>query len=188
MSNEQRLDQLRQQAWKEGVVAGKGVDVAGGPIPRKPGYYGQPVVKPPVWTWQVPLYFFFGGIAGMSAVIASGAIIFHHFDLALAAMWIVSPIATCLFVALALVYYARMSLAMAVGMLAMAALMIIPVPLLGENALLIAAVVFVLAWIGQFIGHAVEGRKPKFLQDLQFLLIGPAWILRFVYRGVGIRY
>ena len=81
-----------------------------------------------------------------------------------------------------------MSLAMAVGMLAMAALMIIPVPLLGENALLIAAVVFVLAWIGQFIGHAVEGRKPKFLQDLQFLLIGPAWILRFVYRGVGIRY
>ena len=107
---------------------------------------------------------------------------------ALAAMWIVSPIATCVFVALALVYYARMSLAMAVGMLAMAALMIIPVPLLGENALLIAAVVFVLAWIGQFIGHAVEGRKPKFLQDLQFLLIGPAWILRFVYRGVGIRY
>ena len=88
MSNEQRLDQLRQQAWKEGVVAGKGVDVAGGPIPRKPGYYGQPVVKPPVWTWQVPLYFFFGGIAGMSAVIASGAIISHHFDLALAAMWI----------------------------------------------------------------------------------------------------
>ena len=107
---------------------------------------------------------------------------------ALAAMWIVSPIATCLFVALALVYYARMSPAMAVGMLAMAALMIIPVALLGENALLIAAVVFVLAWIGQFIGHAVEGRKPKFLQDLQFLLIGPAWILRFVYRGVGIRY
>src|SRR5437867_11723030 len=88
MSNEQRLDQLRQQAWKEGVVAGKGVDVVGGPIPRKPGYYGQPVVKPPVWTWQVPLYFFMGGIAGMSAVIASGAVIFHHVDLARAAMWL----------------------------------------------------------------------------------------------------
>ena len=85
--SEKRLEELREQAWKEGVVAGKGVDVAGGPIPRKPGYYGQPVVKPPVWTWQVPLYFFFGGIAGMSAVIASGAIIFHHSDLALAAMW-----------------------------------------------------------------------------------------------------
>jgi hypothetical protein len=86
--SEKRLEELREQAWKEGVVPGKGVDVAGGPIPRKPGYYGQPVVKPPVWTWQVPLYFFMGGIAGMSAVIASGAIIFHHVDLARAAMWL----------------------------------------------------------------------------------------------------
>jgi len=106
----------------------------------------------------------------------------------LAGMWILTPIATCIFVALALVYYARMSLPMAIGMLAMAALMIIPVPLLGERAPWVAVAVFVLAWIGQFIGHAIEGRKPKFLQDLQFLLIGPAWILRFVYRGVGIRY
>ena len=86
--SEKRLEELREQAWKEGVVPGKGVDVAGGPIPHKPGYYGQPVVKPPVWTWQVPLYFFFGGIAGMSAVIATGAVLFHHVDLALAAMWV----------------------------------------------------------------------------------------------------
>jgi len=86
--SEKRLEELREQAWKEGVVADKGVDVAGGPIPRKPGYYGQAVVKPPVWTWEVPLYFFFGGMAGMSAVIASGAIIFHHVDVALAAMWV----------------------------------------------------------------------------------------------------
>jgi hypothetical protein len=86
--SEKRLEELREQAWKDGVVPGKGVDVAGGPIPRKPGYYGQAVVKPPVWTWQVPLYFFFGGIAGMSAVLASGGVIFHHVDLARAAMWV----------------------------------------------------------------------------------------------------
>jgi polysulfide reductase-like protein len=86
--SEKRLEQLREKAWQEGVVPGRGVDVVGGPIPRKPGYYGQPVVKPPVWTWEVPLYFFFGGIAGMAAVIASGAIIFHHVDLARAAMWL----------------------------------------------------------------------------------------------------
>src|SRR5438067_8645906 len=86
--NEKRLEELREQAWKQGVVPGKGVDVAGGPIPRKPGYYGQPVVKPPVWTWEIPIYFFMGGIAGMSAVIASGAITFHHVDLARAAMWL----------------------------------------------------------------------------------------------------
>jgi hypothetical protein len=87
-ASEQRLEQLRQKAWQEGVVPGRGVDVVGGPIPRKPGYYGQPVVKPPVWTWEVPLYFFFGGIGGMSAVIAFGAVVFHHVDLARAAMWI----------------------------------------------------------------------------------------------------
>jgi hypothetical protein len=85
--SEKRLEELREQAWKDGVVAGKGVDVAGGPIPRKAGYYGQPVVKPPVWTWQVPLYFFVGGLGGMSAVIALAASIFHHVDLARAAMW-----------------------------------------------------------------------------------------------------
>ena len=88
MSNEQRLDQLREEAYAKGVVAGRGVDVAGGPMPRKPGYYGSPVVRPPVWTWEVPLYFFFGGIAGMAAVIALGAALFHHVDLARAAMWI----------------------------------------------------------------------------------------------------
>jgi formate-dependent nitrite reductase membrane component NrfD len=86
--SEKRLEELREQAWKDGVVPGKGVDVAGGPIPRKPGYYGQPVVKPPVWTCEIPLYFFFGGLAGMSAVIATGAVIFHHVDVARAAMWI----------------------------------------------------------------------------------------------------
>ena len=87
MTSERRLEQLHDEAYAKGVVAGRGVDVAGGPIPKKPGYYGQPVVKPPVWTWQVPLYFFFGGIAGMSAVIASAAG-FHHVDLARRAMWI----------------------------------------------------------------------------------------------------
>ena len=87
-ASEKRLEQLREKAGHEGVVPGRGVDVVGGPIPRRPGYYGQPVVKPPVWTWEIPLYFFFGGIAGMSAVIALAAIRFHHLDVARAAMWV----------------------------------------------------------------------------------------------------
>ena len=86
--SEKRLEELREQAWKDGVAPGKGVDVAGGPIPRKPGYYGQPVVKPPVWTWEIPIYFFIGGLSGMSAVIASAAVLFHHVDLARTAMWL----------------------------------------------------------------------------------------------------
>lgn len=36
--------------------------------------------------------------------------------------------------------------------------------------------IFVVAWIGQFWGHKIEGAKPSFLEDLQFLLIGPAWV------------
>jgi Polysulphide reductase, NrfD len=86
--SERRLEELREEAYGKGVVAGRGVDVAGGPIPRKPGYYGQPVVKPPVWTWEIPIYFFVGGLGGMSAVIALAAVIFHHVDLARAAMWL----------------------------------------------------------------------------------------------------
>src|SRR5437773_3721404 len=85
---EKRLEQLRDQAWEKGVVAGRGVDVAGGPIPRKPGYYGQPVVKPPVWTWEIPIYFFIGGLSGMSAVIASAAVLFHHVNLTRTAVWL----------------------------------------------------------------------------------------------------
>ena len=48
--------------------------------------------------------------------------------------------------------------------------------------------IFVLAWIAQFIGHGVEGKKPSFLKDLQFLLIGPAWLLSKAYRNLRIPY
>ena len=88
MSDENRLDQLREEAWNKGVVVGRGVDVSGGPIPRKIGYYGQQILKPPVWTWEVPVYFFIGGFAGMAAMIALIAFVFHKGDLARAAMWI----------------------------------------------------------------------------------------------------
>ena len=85
-ASEQRLEQLREQAWEKGVVTDRGVNVAGGPMPRKAGYYGQPVVKPPVWTWEIPLYFFIGGLGGMAAVIALAAVSFHHTDVAVTAM------------------------------------------------------------------------------------------------------
>ncbi len=48
--------------------------------------------------------------------------------------------------------------------------------------------IFVVAWVGQFIGHAIEGRRPSFFEDLQFLMIGPLWLLSFVYRSLGLRY
>jgi uncharacterized membrane protein YGL010W len=53
---------------------------------------------------------------------------------------------------------------------------------------LYALIIFVVAWIGQFIGHKIEGKKPSFLQDVQYLLIGPAWLLHFIFKKVGIGY
>ena len=43
-------------------------------------------------------------------------------------------------------------------------------------------------WIFQFIGHKIEGKKPSFFEDIQFLMIGPAWLLSFIYNRLGIRY
>jgi hypothetical protein len=60
----------------------------GGPIPRWPGYYGEGVVRPPVWTWEIPLYFFVGGAAGMAPLIACAALVLGQNDLARAALWI----------------------------------------------------------------------------------------------------
>ena len=57
-----------------------------------------------------------------------------------------------------------------------------------QNLLYLYIGVFVVAWIGQFIGHKIEGQKPSFFQDLQFLLIGPAWLLSFIYKKIGVKY
>jgi uncharacterized membrane protein YGL010W len=60
---------------------------------------------------------------------------------------------------------------------------------LGVGPLAIAAaLVFVVAWIAQFLGHRIEGRKPSFLTDLTYLLIGPAWVLAKLYRQLGWSY
>ena len=46
------------------------------------------------------------------------------------------------------------------------------------NLLLVSAIIFIAAWVGQFWGHQIEGQKPSFLKDLQFLLIGPLWVVK----------
>ena len=53
---------------------------------------------------------------------------------------------------------------------------------------LFCLIIFVLAWIGQFYGHKVEGKKPSFFKDIQFLLIGPMWLMSFVYKKLGVSY
>lgn len=89
-------------------------------------------------------------------------------------------------------YYLRLSAALGIGMfvfglacLAICQAIELYVPL---SLWLVSIIIFALAWIGQFYGHHVEGKKPSFLKDLQFLLIGPMWLMSFIYKKMGVRY
>lgn len=90
-------------------------------------------------------------------------------------------------------FYWRASRALGLGMLVVFVLMAWLTRWLyygyGVRTLLVAAVaVFVVAWIAQFVGHKIEGRKPSFFTDLTYLLIGPAWVLAKLYRKLGWKY
>ncbi len=93
------------------------------------------------------------------------------------------------------IYYARLSMTMLLGFLTIGGLMLYGVVALYKVAgydagtlAMYALIIFVVAWVGQFIGHKIEGKKPSFLQDVQYLLIGPAWLLHFIFKKVGIEY
>ncbi len=94
-----------------------------------------------------------------------------------------------LFLFLGMIFYATISIPFLIGMIIQSVVMVYLQYCLARSYpdifLQINLVVFVLAWIGQFIGHKIEGRKPSFFQDLQFLLIGPLWTINFFYKKIG---
>ncbi|MDE2195684.1 MAG: DUF962 domain-containing protein [Gammaproteobacteria bacterium] len=96
-----------------------------------------------------------------------------------------------LFMLAALVYYYALAWRLALGMTLVTVVVIAMV--YGASRLpvtlwLLSVMVFVAAWIGQFIGHRIEGKKPSFFKDIQFLLIGPLWLLAFVYQRARLAY
>jgi uncharacterized membrane protein YGL010W len=95
-------------------------------------------------------------------------------------------------VGLALIYYITLSLPMFFGFLVVGSAMVVGNHFLaqsvGANLIYVSLAIFALAWVGQFIGHKIEGKKPSFLEDIQFLLIGPAWLLHFIYKKIGLSY
>lgn len=94
-------------------------------------------------------------------------------------------------VALSMIYYLRVAPGLAVGILVVLTSMLLLLALMEQAGLPVwklALLVFVLAWVGQFIGHTIEGKRPSFFQDIQFLLIGPLWLLSFVYKKLNVRY
>jgi uncharacterized membrane protein YGL010W len=96
-----------------------------------------------------------------------------------------------LFMLAALVYYFLLSFSLALGMAVFTGGIILAVHWLDGFAIplwQIALSIFVLAWIGQFIGHKIEGERPSFFKDIQFLMIGPLWLLAQPYRKLKIPY
>jgi len=91
---------------------------------------------------------------------------------------------------LAVVYYFSLSRTLWIGLFLFAVLCLLLCQFIERSGIvplwLFCVIVFVVAWIGQFYGHKVEGKKPSFFKDIQFLLIGPAWLMSFIYKRLGI--
>lgn len=104
-------------------------------------------------------------------------------------LWVISPFVALAGCAAALVYYFRLSRPFACGMLLLSAVMLGVLAMMPPLTVLpLSIAIFVLAWIGQFIGHKIEGKKPSFFDDLRFLLIGPLFVLGFLYRRLHLAY
>ena len=92
----------------------------------------------------------------------------------------------------AILFYLRLSISLTLGMSIFAGILILIINKLSlifttKELLIFYISVFIISWIGQFIGHKIEGKKPSFFEDLKFLLIGPAWLLSFIYKKLNIR-
>ncbi|HOX83371.1 MAG TPA: DUF962 domain-containing protein [Chryseolinea sp.] len=132
----------------------------------------------------VPLIFF--SIVGLVASIPSGILQSVLGEGNPSANW------AAVALVLAVVYYVSLSIPLSIGMMLFAVFCLFVVRLIGQLSTtplwMISIIIFVVAWIGQFYGHKVEGKKPSFFKDVQFLLIGPAWLMHFIYKKLGIPY
>lgn len=134
----------------------------------------------------VPAIFF--SIIGLFAAIPTGGIFEELLpDVMLPYMHLGTVI-----IILGLIYYLRLSVSLFIGMIIFSGFV-----LFGVNALtnldvaplwVIMLIIFVIAWIVQFIGHKHEGKKPSFLKDVQFLMIGPAWTMSHLFDALNIRF
>jgi len=92
----------------------------------------------------------------------------------------------------AIIFYARLSFPLTIGMIIFTGFCIFIIENIAnifskQELLSIYISIFIIAWIGQFIGHKIEGKKPSFFEDIKFLLIGPAWLLSFIYNKLNIK-
>lgn len=109
--------------------------------------------------------------------------LFTYNSVAISALWF--------FIIFAIGYYIKLSKSLALGMSIVSICFIYFIELINQNFINqkfeIFLGIFIISWIGQFIGHKIEGKKPAFVKDLQFLLIGPLWLLSYIYEKLGIK-
>ena len=104
-------------------------------------------------------------------------------------LWAVHPVVAIATTLASLYYYTKLARGFAIGMGVMSAMMLGLLSLMPDMTVLpLSIAIFVVAWIGQFVGHKIEGKKPSFLEDLRFLLIGPLFVLSFLYRRMNLAY
>lgn len=104
---------------------------------------------------------------------------------------IISPFLnwSTIFIAGCMVFYLTLNFMMFVGMTISSIFMAWVSHVLFQQGILLqtAITIFVVSWLAQFYGHKLEGKKPSFLQDIAFLLIGPLWVLRAFFAQLGIK-
>ncbi len=97
---------------------------------------------------------------------------------------------TCFMLA-SVVYYFILSLPLALGMLPFVLLITAILSWIDKSSwplMQVSIALVVIAWIGQFIGHKIEGKKPAFFEDIQYLMIGPLWMLAASFKKLGLKY
>lgn len=103
-------------------------------------------------------------------------------------LFAVHPWVAYAFVGTSMVYYARLSGVFLVSMTVVSVLVLAAVHAMGERVLVLSVALFVGAWIAQFVGHKMEGRKPSFFEDIQYLWVGPLFVLSRIFGRLGVRW
>lgn len=103
-------------------------------------------------------------------------------------MFALHPYVAYAFIAASMVYYARLSVVFLATMVLWSLLTIALVFAMGTHVLAISVGIFVGAWVLQFIGHKIERKKPSFFEDIQYLWVGPLFVLSKLFTRLGIRW
>lgn len=108
-------------------------------------------------------------------------------------LWSLSSVVALIALILVMIFYARLSIPLFSVMALFSTAIVVLIWILSTPLQSLSASapfwfylgIFVIGWIGQFYGHKVEGKKPSFFKDLQFLLIGPAWCADYLMKKIG---